>query len=217
MYHTVFDISDRYPDAIVCLLALGSIVPMCIVALRRTWRERFWVVSCLGLLWAAILWFFLSVHAVGGLAGLVQGSIGAVFALSFSRAIRKDGKLFPSDKRPVRSRSLGPFSAAAALALVAVIGGPYLGSLDLARQEAEGHASVVTGIVHDVRSVPGGPGYKPLHECFSVGPDQFCYDGISSGGFHQTADNGGPIRNGLSVRVTSIQGEIVRLEVASDP
>ena len=55
-------------------------------------------------------------------------------------------------------------------------------------------------------------------ECFSVQSQTFCYSDYEvTAGFNNSASHGGPIRDGLPVRVSYIGSRIVRLEVASNP
>ena len=76
-----------------------------------------------------------------------------------------------------------------------------------------GRFSTITGTVTNLRS-----GFKA--ECFNVEQIQFCYsDYVLTGGFNQTVNHGGPIREGLPVRISYIaitpNGEhnvILRLE-----
>jgi hypothetical protein len=59
-----------------------------------------------------------------------------------------------------------------------------------------GHFSTITGKVTNLRS-----GFKS--ECFNVEQIQFCYsDYVLTGGFNQTGTYGGPIREGLRVRIS---------------
>ncbi|WP_321797617.1 hypothetical protein [Burkholderia sp. BCC1988] len=52
-------------------------------------------------------------------------------------------------------------------------------------------------------------------ERFCVGQVCFSYsDYVVTGGFNNTASHGGPIRAGLPVRVSYVDGLIVKLEVA---
>jgi hypothetical protein len=52
-------------------------------------------------------------------------------------------------------------------------------------------------------------------ESFSVGAQRFAYsDYVVTAGFHLTSKRGGPIRQGLHVRVHHRNGEIARLEIA---
>jgi hypothetical protein len=54
-------------------------------------------------------------------------------------------------------------------------------------------------------------------ECFSVQAQTFCYSDYEvTAGFNNATSHGGPIREGLPVRVSYIGNTIVRLEVRSD-
>lgn len=74
--------------------------------------------------------------------------------------------------------------------------------------------SVVEGRVTNFRPMP----YEGHQlECFSVQSYTFCYsDYVVTAGFHNSASHGGPIREGLPVRVSFIGNTIVRLEVGDD-
>jgi hypothetical protein len=55
-------------------------------------------------------------------------------------------------------------------------------------------------------------------ECISVADSSFCYsDSNVTVGFHRTRALGGPMRNGLQVRISPIGDTIVRVEVAEEP
>jgi hypothetical protein len=52
-------------------------------------------------------------------------------------------------------------------------------------------------------------------ETFDVSGQTFCYSDYAVGpGFKHTAVHGGPIRNGLQVRIIHVDGIIVRLKVS---
>jgi hypothetical protein len=78
----------------------------------------------------------------------------------------------------------------------------------------QGHFSVVEGHVTNFRPMPY-EGHKD--ECFSVESETFCYsDYVITAGFNNSASHGGPIRNGLPVRVSYVGDAIVRLEIGGD-
>lgn len=83
-----------------------------------------------------------------------------------------------------------------------------------ARADAQaGRCSIVEGQVESYRDTPGGRGRRD--ESFSVRGIVFGYSNLEiTGGFNTTAQDGGPIRNGLPVRICYRGGEILRLEVA---
>jgi hypothetical protein len=74
--------------------------------------------------------------------------------------------------------------------------------------------AVVEGRVTDFRPMPYD-GHQ--HECFSVHSRTFCYSDFEvTAGFNNSASHGGPIHEGLPVRVSYIGSKIVRLEVGAD-
>lgn len=75
-----------------------------------------------------------------------------------------------------------------------------------------GHFQVVEGQVSDFVPMP----YEGhAMESFSVRGHKFTYsDYALTPGFHNTTSHGGPIRQGLGVRVSFVNNTIVRLEVA---
>jgi len=77
-----------------------------------------------------------------------------------------------------------------------------------------GQFSVAEGQVTNFHPMPY-EGHQ--EECFSVQTQTFCYsDYVITSGFNNTASHGGPIHEGLPVRVTYIGNAIVRLEVRRD-
>jgi hypothetical protein len=89
----------------------------------------------------------------------------------------------------------------------------YLEYSWLAEAAEGGRVDVVEGRVSDFKTIPTA-GY--VRERFCVRKTCFTYsDDVATGAFHQTRQNGGPLREGLSVRVTYVGTSIVRLEVAN--
>jgi hypothetical protein len=78
----------------------------------------------------------------------------------------------------------------------------------------DGRATVVEGRVYDFDPMPFS-GHKM--ECFKVQDRCFCYsDFVVTQGFNQTRSHGGPIYEGLQVRVHHVGSAIARLEVAKE-
>jgi hypothetical protein len=74
--------------------------------------------------------------------------------------------------------------------------------------------SVVEGRVTNFRPMPYD-GHQD--ECFSVQSQTFCdSDYVVTPGFNNSASHGGPIHEGLPVRISYVGNTIVRLEVESD-
>jgi hypothetical protein len=75
-----------------------------------------------------------------------------------------------------------------------------------------GNYEVVEGIVRDFVPMPYSGGGK---ESFSVNGRWFSYSDFHLGiGFNQSKSHGGPIREGLKVKVSFIGESIVKLEIA---
>lgn len=82
----------------------------------------------------------------------------------------------------------------------------------LQKRLRNGEATTVTGIVKDFLPMPPG---GHANERFCVRDECFEYSAYSKTmGFNQTQSEGGPIREGLPVRVTYVGNTIVRLEIA---
>ena len=82
-----------------------------------------------------------------------------------------------------------------------------------------GRYSVVEGFVEDFHPMPYA-GHQL--ECFKVQKERFCYsDYVVSPTFNQSVSHGGPMREGLPVRIAyyeddNFNGHILRLEVRAD-
>lgn len=85
---------------------------------------------------------------------------------------------------------------------------------ELASALRHGRCDVVEGLVTQFHPMP--PGGHDV-ESFSVGGKHFEYsDWVMSGGFHQSSTHGGPIREGLRVRIHYLGKDIARLEIARE-
>jgi hypothetical protein len=91
----------------------------------------------------------------------------------------------------------------------------YLGRQEYGRFSsalARGSARTVAGPVFAF--IPEGPGGHP-DESFRVDGSAYRYSTYDmTSAFHRTAREGGPIRDGMLVRIADVDGKIVRLEVA---
>ncbi len=83
----------------------------------------------------------------------------------------------------------------------------------LIEAERQGRATTVEGLVTNFKPMPyAGHGM----ERFCVAANCFQYsDFVLTAGFNNTSSHGGPIHEGLPVRVTFVGDTIVRLEVAA--
>jgi hypothetical protein len=90
--------------------------------------------------------------------------------------------------------------------------GTYRDYSRLAEAVRDGRAEVVEGIVTNFKPMPSS---GHAMERFCVGARCFEYsDFVISAGFNNTTSHGGPIREGLKVRVTFVNNDIAKLEVA---
>jgi hypothetical protein len=76
-----------------------------------------------------------------------------------------------------------------------------------------GHYAVIEGHVTNFAPMTR---VLPM-ECFTVSSQRFCYsDSEMKPGFNQTASHGGPIHDGLPVRISYSEDTILRLEINAD-
>ena len=79
--------------------------------------------------------------------------------------------------------------------------------------EIAGNCRIIGGVVsHFVAMDPEG--HNPRNESFDINGIRFEYSNAPRAGFNDTAPNGGPLRDGLPVRLCYRGGDILRLEVA---
>jgi hypothetical protein len=141
--------------------------------------------------------------------GLILVAVGAFFVF----LPRHTAILFPSGLQGQWRRWFGwsylIFSVVwTVVALVSTLGG----YIDARRALASGKASVVEGVVTDFRPMPRA---GHAHESFVVGGQRFFYSDYSvTAGFNNTRSHGGPIDNGVYVRITHRGNTILRLEIA---
>lgn len=207
-YHTVFDISDRFPEVAIGVIALLGWLAIVALALRSSSRQ---ILRRTAWFWAGaggVVWCALAAHNIGGPYGLAFG--GGFGAAGMAAAVAAWRNLPPAgDRGGVPARSFGPFVAFFLLLFTSLIGIHQFGSVGLASQLASGDTTVVAGTVQD------SYGDTWASQCFTVSGHKFCIDNSPSNvGFHQSANDGGPIHDGLQVRVSSIGDVVVRVEIA---
>jgi hypothetical protein len=134
------------------------------------------------------------------------GLIFVVVGIGFILASKK----WPSQKRQkVTGYSMLMFACLWTLIAFTSTFGEYRKLSDAYRS---GNYTVVEGNVENFHPMPYG-GHQS--ECFTVQTERFCYsDYAIQAGFNQSASHGGPIRQGLPVRIAYYDGQILRLEVA---
>jgi hypothetical protein len=76
-----------------------------------------------------------------------------------------------------------------------------------------GEGQILEGVVQDFQPVRS-LWQRPSHETFVLSGSTIRYPLLSAGcGFHQTVAEGGPIREGMRVRLVEWKGKILRVEV----
>lgn len=104
------------------------------------------------------------------------------------------------------------FLGFAVLWTLASFGATYSDYSALKEAERSGNVQRVEGRVSNFQPMPPS-GHAMEHFC--VNADCFSYsDYVITGGFNNTSSHGGPIREGLPVRVTFVGNSIIKLEVA---
>src|SRR5262245_28510355 len=111
-------------------------------------------------------------------------------------------------------RRYGPyiFTGIATLWTLVAFGGTYYDYWRLRSSFESGHFTHVEGMVTHFKPVPV---HVKGNECFEVAGHRYCYsDSLVVPGFNNMQSHGGPIRDGLLVRIADVNGEIARLEIA---
>ena len=211
-YYLAFDISQRTPAALLLVPAMAILLAILLASLRPASRDAMRRFSPAMLLVVSVLWIAVNFDIFEGYAGIVVGGVvGTVLAI-LAVVVFSLGTEFivATDVSQIRAGVAAVLLATGVSALLVVEAYGQLSSFGLERQLADGRVDVLTGVVEQATD-HGWSG-----QCFVISERQFCYnDGPTFVGFHQSASNGGPIRDGLAVRVTYVGDVIVRLEIAT--
>lgn len=208
-YVVVFDISERIPEALVAVPATASCLAIVGMSTWRRGRAALRRSAWFWLALAAIGWPFVIGGNLGGPTGPLVGA-WALLPACVGVLAYFDRPIPLNTEQRIGSRQFGSVLALVVLGLVALCSCYQWPAFDLQRELAAGRAEVVAGTVHDAHN------YNLGYEWFVVEGHTFSYvDSPTSVGFHQVAKNGGPIHDGVQVRVWYIGDVIVRLEVAT--
>jgi hypothetical protein len=148
------------------------------------------------------------------LPGLIGVAIGAILV---AIVLRRGALPFPGwSARPKRSKIFAFFMLGFSLFwTVTAFYSTYHQYSTLANARANGTAPVVEGIVTGFTPMPV-TGHAM--ERFCVSGQCFEYsDYVINSGFNNTSSHGGPIREGLPVRITYLDNTILKLEIGQLP
>jgi hypothetical protein len=138
-------------------------------------------------------------------------AFGLIFFVLGIWAVRRPGSL--PKTQPARTRTVGwifiVFSSIWIILVAVTTGSAYLRAIQAYR---EGRYQTVEGIVDEFVPMPY-TGHAM--ESFRVNGKTFRYsDYVETPGFHKTRSHGGPIHEGLPVRIGYVGNTILKLEVA---
>jgi hypothetical protein len=206
-YHVIFDVADRVPDIALGAIALVLFAGVGFAALAD--------LDAVLARWALVLTAGASVVA---LEAIVNRQLLLLVFSVLPFAIGVGSELYQRRVRVAERRKGLPAGGAATmlgsflLVFAVFFGLPMISAISLSQQLADGQAELVEGPVTIDFEVFG------KNECISVAAHSFCYsDSNVTAGFNRTRALGGPLRNGLQVRISSIGDTIVRVEVAEEP
>ena len=209
-YEVVFDVSERLPQVAVGVVAVAVLVVLLTVAL---WRGGVPVQR-----WKLVLGLGAGILATQFLVGRLWAfaiAVGVVGAVVF--ALEEAGKPDDDDDwrdRPRNPRALpygvvGLLVGIVAMAVAASFGLPMVTAIDLERRLLAGEATVVEGpVMVEARG---------KSECLVVDAQRYCYsNGGAQAGYNTVRTIlGGPFDTGDQVRLSIIDDQIVRIEVAT--
>lgn len=206
-YHVIFDVADRFPDIALGAIALVLFAGVGLAALAD--------LDAVLARWPLVLMAgatLLTLEAVVdrrpiGLLFAVVPVVTAVGSVLYGRRMpAADGR------RGLPPEAIATMLGTFQLIFALFIGLPMISAIWLSQQLADGQAVVAEGTVTIDFEVFG------KNECISVEDSSFCYsDSNLTAGFNRTRALGGPMRDGLQVRISSIGDTIVRVEVAEGP
>jgi hypothetical protein len=206
-YRVIFDVTDRVPDIALGAIALVLFAGLGAAALLNleTVLARWPLVLTAG----AVL---LALEAVVDRQLLVLGFCAFAFIIAAGSELQNRRRPETGARKRLPAGGGATMFGVFLLAFAVFFGLPMISAIGLSQQLAEGRAEVVEGPVAIDFEVGGGK-----NECIRVAARRFCYsDWILTPGFNRTRALGGPLRDGLQVRISSIGDTIVRLEAASN-
>lgn len=207
-YHVIFDVADRVPG-----IALGAIA---LVLFAGVGFAALVDLDAVLARWPLVLTAGASLVALEAFVNrqLLLLLVFSVFPFAIGLGWELYQRRMPAAER---RKGLPPGGAGIVLGTFQLIfamafGLPMISATWLSQQLADGQAEVVEGPVTIDFEVFG------KNECISVAAHSFCYsDSNVTAGFNRTRALGGPMRDGLQVRISSIGNTIVRVEVAEGP
>lgn len=138
--------------------------------------------------------------------GLIFIVIGGVLVASRKKTVR-----WKTRTRESSAFAFCSFGFAVLWTLIAFFS-TYSEYSSLSKARATNNVQVAEGLVTSFKPMPS-TGHSMEHFCVSGVCFEYS-DYVVTGGFNNTSSHGGPIREGLPVRVTYVGHSIVKLEVA---
>ena len=209
-YTVVFDVSERLPQLALGVIAavLVLLLAVAAVSLRGGLLPRWPLVLGIG---AGVLaaQFLLAQLWAFALADAVVVGVVIVLELAGRPEDHDWQHVQPRPSRRMAYGQAGLLVGIFALAIAAFIGLPMVGAIDLERRLMAGEATVVEG---PVMIEAGGK-----QECLVVDAERFCYSnaGVQPGYNRAQTILGGPFTTGDQIRMSVIDDQIVRIEVAA--
>jgi hypothetical protein len=209
-YTVVFDVSERLPQ-----LALGVVAAVLVVILAA---GAVWLRGGLLPRWPLVLGIGAGVLAAQFLLGQLWAfALAVAVVVGVIIALELAGRPEDHDWQHVQARASrrmpygqgGLLAGILALGIAAFLGLPMVGAIDLERRLIAGEATVVDG---PVMIEAGGK-----QECLVVDAQRFCYAPaeVQPGYNRVQTILGGPFGTGDQVRLSILDDQIVRIEVAT--
>lgn len=208
-YAVVFDVSERLPQLVVGVAAAVILVFLILLGIVNTDRllERWRIVLGVGAAFAGLQFLLAHTWAFAIATGV---GAGVIYALESAGLPEADpnwhetpyGRRVPRGGGAVIAGTFG-------LIYAVFVGLPMYAAVDLERQLLAGEATVVEG---PVMIEAGGK-----QECLVVDARRFCYSNATvQPGYNRVRTIlGGPFDTGDQVRLSVIDDQIVRIEVAA--